>query len=84
MKKIVLKAVFLFFILVSFKVSLYAQTDPGDPDEDEPVPLDPGSWVLAAVGVGYGVKKWRDAKRKDEKDAAAATAFFLEDDIKKK
>jgi len=33
-----------------------------DPDPDA-VPLDPGSWILVAAGVGYGVKKWRDSKQ---------------------
>jgi hypothetical protein len=40
--------------------------DPGgDPDA---IPLDPGSWILAAAGVGYGVKKWRDSQRNGKKD----------------
>ena len=40
-----------------------AQADPGDPGDDpDKVPLDPGSWVLVAAGVGYGLKKWRDSK----------------------
>jgi hypothetical protein len=56
----------------------------GDPGDDPDIPLDPGSWILAAAGVGYGVKKWRDAKRKGHKDNATATTFFLEDDIHKK
>jgi hypothetical protein len=41
--------------------------DPGDPDTDpDAVPLDPGSWVLVAAGLGYGVKKWRDSKHKSD------------------
>ena len=42
---------------------------PGDPGGDpDAVPLDPGSWILAAAGVGYGVKKWRDAQQNSRKD----------------
>lgn len=66
---------------------VFTNDDPGDPGgggHPEDVPLDPGSWILVAAGVGYGVKKWRDAKRKGHKDDAAATTFFLEDDIHKK
>ena len=49
----------LFLIgALTLGVQQYAKAQ-GDPD----VPLDPGSWVLVAAGVGYGVKKWRDAKQ---------------------
>ena len=47
--------------------------DPADPNCDpggdpDAVPLDPGSWILAAAGVGYGVKKWWDAQQNSRKD----------------
>ena len=38
----------------------------GFPDPDA-IPVDPGSWVLVAAGVGYGIKKWRDAKQNHKK-----------------
>ncbi|MFT4155809.1 hypothetical protein [Parafilimonas sp.] len=39
--------------------------DPGG-DPDPEIPLDPGSWVVAAAVVGYGMKKWMDSKEKKE------------------
>jgi hypothetical protein len=36
----------------------------GDPSVDPDAPIDGGVGVLLAAGVGYGVKKYRDAKRK--------------------
>ncbi len=57
----------IFLLVLSFSLSskvLFAQPgDPGDPGDDpDKIPLDPGTWVLVAAGVGYGVKKWKDAK----------------------
>jgi hypothetical protein len=58
--------------ILSLGIGFYAKAqgpgDPGGPNGDPEVPLDPGSWVLAAAGVGYGVKKWRDAKQQSRKD----------------
>ena len=62
-------ALLLFCILISNNL-LKAQ--PGDPDPDA-VPLDPGSWVLIAAGVGYGVKKWKDAKTHNKINTEDAT-----------
>jgi hypothetical protein len=53
---------------VSFNAKAQGPGDPGGPNGDPELPLDPGSWVLAAAGVGYGVKKWRDAKKQTRKD----------------
>jgi hypothetical protein len=67
-KKIVKKAIFrlLLIMVLTVGMQLYVKADdPGDPGGDpDAVPLDPGSWVLVAAGVGYGVKKWRDSKQK--------------------
>jgi hypothetical protein len=42
-----------------------AQTDPGcGPD----CPIDGGLGLLLAAGVGYGVKKYRDGKKKGIRD----------------
>ena len=80
MKKFLMKMLLIGVITVSPQLFLNAQctdgtvcpeccNDPGGcgfPDPDE-IPLDPGSWVLVAAGVGYGVKKWKDSKRNDKK-----------------
>jgi hypothetical protein len=63
MKKVLLKISLICILSFAFHSYAKAQTDPnGDPD----LPLDPGSWVLVAAGVGYGVKKWRDTKQQSQ------------------
>lgn len=58
----------LLIMVLTAGMSLCVKADPGDPGDPGPdpdaVPLDPGSWVLVAAGVGYGIKKWRDARQK--------------------
>ncbi|HEX5151075.1 MAG TPA: hypothetical protein VFW07_06480 [Parafilimonas sp.] len=72
MKKFWMKMLLVGVITVFPQLFLKAEgedddpTDPG-PDPDE-IPLDPGSWILAAAGVGYGLKKWRDAQQNGKKD----------------
>ena len=72
MKKIIVKALFILTLAV-ISHGVKAQFDPdgsGNPDGDpDLIPLDPGSWVLVAAGVGYGVKKWRDSKRNNLADS---------------
>ena len=64
MKNICRSFLLIAFFSIAGTLTLKAQTDPGDPGDDpDRVPLDPGSWVLVAAGVGYGAKKWRDEKR---------------------
>jgi preprotein translocase subunit SecY len=36
----------------------------GGPDEDPDAPIDGGVGVLIAAGVGYGIKKYREAGKK--------------------
>jgi hypothetical protein len=38
----------------------------GDPGDDPDAPIDGGVSVLVAAGIGYGVKKMRDNKKKNE------------------
>ena len=40
--------------------------DPGNPD----APLDGGVSLLVAAGIGYGVKKVRENKKKKQQDSA--------------
>lgn len=73
MKKIIIKGILIMLLAVGSHCAK-AQFDPdgnadGDPDL---VPLDPGSWVLVAAGVGYGVKKWRDARSNSKNGLADA------------
>ena len=55
----------LFLILVPGLVS--AQNSPGDPCVDPNLycPVDGGLGFLIAAGIGYGVKKVRDAQKKE-------------------
>jgi hypothetical protein len=39
---------------------------PDDPDHSGPCPIDGGISLLLAAGVGYGVKRYRDARKKDK------------------
>lgn len=58
----------MLVLVMGMQFGAKAQDIPPDPDA---IPLDPGSWILVAAGVGYGVKKWRDAKQvpgKETKD----------------
>lgn len=50
----------LLFIVVPFLI--FAQV--GDPGDDPDVPIDGGLSILIAAGVGYGVKKIRDERKK--------------------
>ena len=57
-----LRVLIICFVIVNAQIQLQAQ--PGDPGDDpDKVPLDPGTWVLVAAGVGYGIKKWKDSKQ---------------------
>lgn len=73
MKRIGMKLLLLGVVMISLQISARAQDVPDDPDE---IPLDPGSWVLMAAGVGYGVKKWRDAKQNTGKNTEEKTIDF--------
>ncbi|MEP6748595.1 MAG: hypothetical protein ABJB86_12765 [Bacteroidota bacterium] len=68
-------------IISFFLVSklLIAQGDPADGEDPEGIPLDPGSWVLVAAGVGYGIKKWRDVKMENKKNREHNTTDFSPD-----
>jgi len=57
------KAIFIATILVCLPfLHLLAQPDPGrDPSG---APIDGGISLLVAAGIGYGVKKVRDARKK--------------------
>lgn len=51
----------LIFVLICSPFLLMAQApDGGGP---APVPIDGGASILAAAGIAYGVKKYRDMKK---------------------
>ena len=78
MKKIVARILLIGVLSMGLHQYAKAQTDPdNDPDA---IPLDPGSWVLVAAGVGYGVKKWRDVKLEAKKNNPDATPGFIRED----
>lgn len=58
-----------YFLLVLLLSSLacispvFAQGPGFDEDVEDTVPLDGGLSLLAAAGVGYGIKKLKDAKK---------------------
>ena len=63
-KWIVITNVFLV-ILMFFPVIAYCQI--GDPLGDPDAPIDGGVSLLVAAGVGYGIKKARDSRKKNIK-----------------
>ena len=79
MKKLALRVLLISALSISFHFCVNAQPPDGDPDPDE-IPLDPGSWVLVAAGVGYGVKKWKDSRRQIKTDSENPADFIQEDE----
>ena len=58
-------ATILLCIFSVLPISGYAQLgDPGE-DPDAPVPVDGGVVLLIAAGVGYGVKKANEQRKKN-------------------
>jgi hypothetical protein len=71
MKKVQNKALLLLFVcLLSAPVSSFAfGWDWWNNDDDcNDVPLDGGISLLAAAGIGYGIKKVADKRKKDQKE----------------
>lgn len=62
MKKI--QTIFLVLLLSVFCQTAFAQGPGFDDDTIDQVPVDGGLSLLVAAGVGYGVKKLKDAKKK--------------------
>ena len=65
LSQLVKVAVVLFIILLVCDIGIFAQVLPPDPGKDpNSAPIDGGLSVLIAAGVGYGVKKIREKRKK--------------------
>jgi len=68
MKNKQLANVAIVMLVVMFSlIPMLLQADPcvpGDPYYSGPCPIDGGISLLLAAGVGYGVKRYRDARKK--------------------
>lgn len=53
------------FFLLNFGIA-FAQEPPPGGGQDNNIPIDGGASILAAAGVAYGVKKYRDYRKKPE------------------
>mgnify|MGYP000395053928 CR=1 FL=1 len=61
-----IKTITKYTIAIAFlalPITLFAQ-GPGFDDDVDDVPIDGGVSLLVAAGVGYGAKKWKDARKK--------------------
>lgn len=64
MKKNILKTLGILSLIMVLSFPVKAQDD-FDPPEDD-IPIDGGISLLLAAGVGYGAKKLRDNKKKQQ------------------
>ena len=63
MKKGNLYIILIMLICIALPMITMAQTDPPPPED---TPIDGGLTLLLAAGAAYGVKKYRDHKKKDQ------------------
>ena len=63
MSRVILKTAFIMLLIIATLPQI-AQAQPGGDPGDPDVPIDGGLTLLIAAGVGYGVKKVRDERRK--------------------
>ena len=82
MKKFLMRMLLVGVITAFPQLFARADDDPTDPGPDpDEIPLDPGSWILAAAGVGYGVKKWRDSRQNSKKDIYRISNIIDENEV---
>lgn len=62
--KLKISTVQLVVLLACFLVPSLLHAQPGFGDDVDDVPLDGGLSLLVAAGVGYGVKKVKERKKK--------------------
>lgn len=64
MKKRVIYPIIAILLSISIPLLVKAQGPGGPGGSPDEVPIDGGLSVLIAVGVGYGIKKVRDGRKK--------------------
>jgi hypothetical protein len=64
MKQIKIFALFVIIICTALPLGSFAQ---GPPDPED-TPIDGGLSLLLAAGAAYGVKKYRDGRKKQEEE----------------
>jgi hypothetical protein len=63
MKKKNLYTLLVMLVCMALPLLSIAQAGPDDPND---VPIDGGLSLLVAAGAAYGIKKYRDARKKDD------------------
>lgn len=60
--------IFIFFLVtfIGFPALVNAQINPGCDPSDPACPIDGGLSALLAIGVAYGIKKYKDTKKHPE------------------
>ena len=67
LKRILFTAtVSLGMLCITSQVSYAQPPDPGGDPDETPIPFDGGLSLVVAAGVGYGIKKVRDARKAKE------------------
>ena len=56
---------FIILVFLTFPLTGHAQLGDDFVDPDAPVPIDGGISILIAAGIGYGIKKARDQRKKN-------------------
>jgi hypothetical protein len=51
---------------IPFLINAQDPNDPGGGGGDPGAPIDGGLTILLATGIGYGIKKYRDGKKKND------------------
>ena len=55
---------FILSLSIFLSVVVLAQTTPTEPGPDVDAPIDGGVSLLVAAGIGYGIKKVKDNRKK--------------------
>lgn len=59
-----------WLIMVLNLVPQFCSAQIGDPGDDPDAPIDGGLSLLVAAGVGYGIKKVKDSRKKNQSQQA--------------
>jgi hypothetical protein len=61
--KWIFSVAFLLIVLLCIPALVRAQPNPCNDPDLPPCPIDGGLTALLAIGVGYGIKKYKNAKK---------------------